>query len=73
MIWLAALVAASASPPASLSSVTGTRAEARATVRILTAARLTLDGKGGPGLPAVRDSLIDDQGTIRPAKLIEFQ
>jgi hypothetical protein len=69
MIWLVALLAISSAPASLPAPPTAARVEATATVRILSAARLTLDGSPNPGLPAARDSIVRDQGVDRPAKL----
>jgi hypothetical protein len=47
--------------------------EARATVRIIAAARVKLSEDPGPGVPRPRDASIRDNGELRPAKLIEFE
>jgi hypothetical protein len=66
----AAALAAAATPPPAPSST----AQATATIRIVTAVRLKLDGAVNPGAPPARDALLRlGDGTVQPAKLIEFQ
>jgi hypothetical protein len=49
-------------------------AQATATIRIVTAVRVRLDGSDNPGLPRARRGVIKSvDGTARPAELIEFQ
>jgi len=52
----------------------GATVQATATIRVLSAVQLKLDGSSNPGAPPLRDSVIKaPDGTSRPAKLIEFQ
>jgi hypothetical protein len=49
-------------------------AQATATIRIVSAVRLKWDAAVNPGAPPSRDCLIrSSDGSIQPAKLIEFQ
>jgi hypothetical protein len=67
------LAAAVASPPPEVQPASAT-AQATATIRILSAVQLKLDGTDSPGLPPVRSTSVQTtDGTQRPAKLIEFQ
>ena len=69
--FAAAAVLASLPPPAHPVSAT---AQATATIRVVSAVRLKLDGSENPGLPPVRSTALRlADGTSRPAKLIEFQ
>ena len=71
MLLIAAAALAASSPPP---RPTGAVAEATATVRILRAVELKLDGSPNEGAPAIRDSsLRAADGTGQRAKLIEFQ
>ena len=66
-------VAALATVP-QLSSPAAATAQATATIRIVTAVRLKLDGSDNPGAPPARDSIVKDRdGNRQPAKLIEFE
>jgi hypothetical protein len=70
LIAAAALLAAPSDPRSATSAV----AQATATIRILSAVQLKLDAPNNPGAPPSRESLIHAaDGTIKPAKLIEFQ
>ena len=69
---LLALAALAANPPQPrpVSAV----AQATATIRVISAVRLTLDGTSNPGLPRPRDGLVKSaDGSVQQAKLIEFQ
>ena len=71
MIFLA-LAAAAAIPP--VSKPTAAAAQATATIRVLAAVQLKLDGSMNSGAPAPRDSTVTTRdGIALPAKLIEFQ
>ena len=71
MLLLAAAALSAPSPPA---WPAGAVAEATATVRILTAVQLKLDGSPNEGLPPVRVSQVRSaDGTTQEAKLVEFQ
>ena len=70
MLLIAAASLAASPPPSAASAV----AQATATIRIVRAVELKLDGSPNDGAPAVRDSqLRGADGTIQQAKLIEFQ
>jgi hypothetical protein len=70
MLLIAAAALAIVSPPPSPTSAT---VQATATIRIVAAVRLKLDAPENPGAPPPRDSLVKaSDGTMRPAKLIEF-
>jgi hypothetical protein len=71
MFMLAAAALATLPPrPGPVSAV----AQATATVRVIAAVRLKLDGSINAGAPRARSSLIKaSDGTRQPAKLIEFQ
>lgn len=73
MIWLAAFAISSAAAPATPAGPVGARVEARATVRILSAAWLSFDGEKRAGVPRVSDGIIHTPEGKQPAKLIEFQ
>jgi hypothetical protein len=71
MLLLAAAALATASTPPAAPSVT---VQATATIRVLTAVRLRLDGAVNPGAPPARNTVLRlSDGTAQPAKLIEFQ
>jgi hypothetical protein len=69
LVAAAAAALASPSPPSHSAS-----AQATATIRIVTAIRLKMDGSENPGAPPARNAVLrSSDGTIQPAKLIEFQ
>jgi hypothetical protein len=70
MFALAAFAIA-ASPPQEPRA--GPIAQARATVRIVSGVRLSLDGTNNPDAPAPRDSVIQSTAGPQPARLIEFE
>ena len=48
--------------------------QATATIRVISGVQLKLDGTNNPGAPSPRDSNIKSaDGSVQPAKLIEFQ
>jgi hypothetical protein len=70
MVILAAAALATL-PPTPRASVV---AQATATIRVVAAVRIKLDGSTNPGAPPARDSAIRaGDGSTMPAKLIEFQ
>lgn len=71
MVWLMAVAVAAANPSPNASR--GVTAEALATVRILSGVRLKLDSAANMDAPVAHDSKIIDNGTKRPARLIEFE
>jgi hypothetical protein len=71
MILLAAASIATAMPQ---SRPVTAAVQATATIRVVSAVRLKLDGEPNPGAPPARDSTVKSaDGTSQPAKLIEFQ
>jgi hypothetical protein len=69
MIVLAAAAVALATSQPSSPTVSAT-AHATATIRVVTAVRLKLDGTDNPGAPPVRNAVLRSRDA---AKLIEFQ
>jgi hypothetical protein len=73
MLLLAVLSAAIATQPHASHPVTAS-AQATATIRIVTAVRLKLDGSENRDAPPVRNVVLrTSDGVTHPAKLIEFQ
>jgi len=71
MLLLTAVALASASPPPQAPAAT---AQATATIRVVTGVRVKLDAAANPGAPHTRDAVLRlGDGTLQPAKLIEFQ
>jgi hypothetical protein len=73
MLLIAAAAAALATvpPPPSPTSAT---AQATATIRVIAAVKLSLGSPENPGAPPTRDSVVKlGDGTVRPAKIIDFQ
>ena len=70
LLFAAAILAADPPPPRQAAAV----AQATATVRVIRAVTLKLDGSANDEAPAPRNALIASaEGTHRPIKLIEFQ
>jgi len=70
MILLVAAALATAPTP-STASVT---AQATATIRVVQAVRLKFDAAVNPGAPAAHNAVLRlSDGTVQPARLIEFQ
>lgn len=71
MVLLAAAALAATPPqPHPVSAV----AQATATIRVISAVQLKLDGTSNPGAPPPRDSVVKAaDGSVQRAKLIEFQ
>ena len=71
MLWLAsAALAASASAPQGTASVT---AQARATVRIVSAVTLKMTGEPNAAAPRPRMATVRTEGEPRRVRLIEFE
>jgi hypothetical protein len=47
--------------------------QAQATVRIISGARIRLDGQPDPDAPLPSDSVVHTEGAPQPARLVEFQ
>ena len=72
LVFALASAALSAAPPAPHSA--SATAQATATIRIVSAVRLKLDGSENPDAPPVRSTLLKlADGASQPVKLIEFQ
>jgi hypothetical protein len=70
MVILAAAALATFPPVPRVSAT----AQATATIRVIAAVRLKLDGSPNADAPPARDSLVRlNDGSTRPAQLIEFQ
>jgi hypothetical protein len=73
MLWLAAILMTAATPQNAGSSPTRAVIQAQATVRIISGARIRLDGLPSPDAPPANDSVVHTEGAAQPARLIEFQ
>jgi len=74
MFLLAAAIAAATAPAGSTASSPVVEVQATATVRILSGVRLKLDSSSNAGAPPAHDSAVTAKdGTVQPARLIEFQ
>ena len=73
MLLLAAAIAAGSAPQAPPRNPVAAYVEARATVRIVSGARIHFGEKIGRDGPLARDSVIRSAGEVAPAKLIEFE
>jgi hypothetical protein len=73
MVFLAAVAAVIAPSPPSGQPVSAT-AQATATIRVISAVRIRLNGERNPGLPQPRIAILRlNDGSTESAKLIEFQ
>jgi hypothetical protein len=75
MLWALLAAAASTAPqtPAHGAPRTPVVAEARATVTILSGARVSFDSPRDSETPPVRDASITTDGTRQTARLVEFE
>jgi hypothetical protein len=73
MLLLAAAIAAGPTPQARPRNPVAAVVEARATVRIVSGARVHFGGEFAGDVPVARDSIIRSAGQAAPAKLIEFE
>ena len=73
MLWLAAAAMIAATPQNAASQPVRAVVQAQATVRIISAARIRLDGHTSAGAPAPSYGVVHTEGTPQPARLIEFQ
>ena len=73
MFWLAAAILTTGIPHSASSTPTGAIIQARATVRIISGARIHLDGQASADTPPASDGVVHTEGAPQPARLIEFQ
>ena len=74
MILLAATALSTTSPPDSQPSRSAVTAQATATIRVISGVTLKLGEAINPGAPPTQDTIVHaPDGTIVPARLIEFQ
>jgi hypothetical protein len=74
MVLSAAIALAASMPPAARAEHASATAQATATVRIISAVRLHLDGlDNGSDIPPARETVFTSGGVQQPARLIEFQ
>ena len=73
MLWVAAAAMAAATPQPAASSPVRAVVQARATVRIVSAALIRLDGRPSSDAPPPSDGVVHTEGFAQPARLIEFQ
>jgi hypothetical protein len=71
MLLFAAAIAATA--PTNSRTVPAVVAEATATVQIVSGVRLKLDSPTNADAPPARDSKVEAEGKLQPARLIEFE
>jgi hypothetical protein len=70
---LFALAAAAVSPSPQSSPPAPVVVQARATVRIISGARIKLGATQNSDAPAAHDTVVNTNGTTQPAKLVEFE
>jgi hypothetical protein len=74
MMFLLAAAALTTQPAPPQSRPVSAVVQATATIRVINAVELKLDGRANPDAPPARDSVIKAaDGSSQPAKLIEFQ
>lgn len=73
MLWLAAALMTAATPRNTAWQPTRAVVQAQATVRIISGARIRLDGDASRDAPPASDGVIHPEGAAQPARLIEFQ
>jgi hypothetical protein len=73
MLWLAAAAMTAATPQNAAPEPVRAIAQAQATVRIISGARIRFDGQLSADGPSPSDGVIHTEGTAQPARLIEFQ
>jgi hypothetical protein len=73
MLWLASAAILAAAPQRAPSAPVRAVVQAQATVRIISAARIHLDGQPSPDAPRPTDSVVHTESSPLPARLIEFQ
>jgi hypothetical protein len=73
-MFLATAALVATSPPESQPSRSAVTVSARATIRIVSGVTLKFGEANNPGAPPVQDTIVHSaDGTVVPAKLIEFQ
>jgi hypothetical protein len=73
MLWLASAAMTATTPQSVASQPVRAVVQAQATVRIISAARIRLDGQPSADVPAPTDAVIHTEGSPQTARLIEFQ
>jgi hypothetical protein len=73
MLWLAAAAMTAATPQPAAASPVRAVVQAQATVRIISAARIRLDGQPSTNAPPPNDGVVHTEGLAQTARLIEFQ
>lgn len=71
MLWIAAAALAASTPP--IADRMHVQVQARATVRIVSAARIRFHGKRDRDVPPIRHAVIHMDGRRHPAELVEFE
>lgn len=73
MLWLAAAAMAATTPQSGPSQPVRAVVQAQATVRIISAVRIRLDGQPSADVPPPTEAVIHTEGSLQTAQLIEFQ
>ena len=73
MLLIAAASIASALPQNAAASAVQPIVQARATMRVISAARIQWDRKAGTNIPPVRTTVVRTDSGPQPARLVEFE
>lgn len=73
MLWLAAAAMTATSAPEPAPSSPAVTVQARAVIRVIAGVRLKLDAEHNRDAPAPRQTVVASNGSVQPARLIEFQ
>jgi hypothetical protein len=73
MLLLAAAAMIAATPLPALPQQTSAVVQAQASVRIVSGARISLDGQASSDAPPPTEGVVHTEGSAQPARLIEFQ
>jgi len=73
MLWIAAVATLASAPQNATPQPTRAIAQATATVRIISGARISLDGQASADAPSPTDGVVHTEGSAQTARLIEFQ
>ena len=73
MLWLAAASDDRSDSAHGTASPVRAVVQAQATVRIMSGARIRLDGRPSADAPPPNDGVVHTEGAAQPARLVEFQ
>jgi len=73
MLLLAAATLAAAAPDSAQRTATGATVQAQATIRIISGVRLSFGEERNQDAPPARATILRTEGSVQPARLIEFE